>query len=1156
MIKIAIDRGGTFTDIYAIYNNKIYIKKILSESKHYEDANSHGIRLILQDIFGKNFDKINLDNFSWVRLGTTVATNALLEKQGSSVTLLITKGFSNLLEIGYQNRSELFAINPKKNPPLYTNVIEVNERLYPKDNRAKILKELNLKELEEILKKHKDSSIAVVLLHSNLDNTHELAIKELAKKLNIKNISISSEVSASLKAVDRGNTTIVDAYLTPILKEYQSKILKNFTGDTDKIFFMKSDGNLCEHKHFRGSVSLLSGPAGGVVALKSIYNGTPLIGFDMGGTSSDVSRYNGEIELKYYDEINNIKVATPTVDIHTVASGGGSRLFYRNGMFIVGPESSKSDPGPLCYGKGGFLSITDANLVTNRLDVEFFPKIFGKTQDKPLDKEASINGFKEIANKLNKRVEEVAEGFLDVANETMANAIKEITTKKGFNVKEHILCAFGGAGGQHAVGVARKLGIKKIFIHKNAGILSAIGIANAEISKTFIKNFEQNLNDLDLNNQFSKIVNQYKENYDTVKRKVLLKYSQTTTTIEVDYKDNFLEEFYRKHKSLFGFLLNKDIVVESIKVDFITQSSKLTREKLPKKDVKPVKTVQIYLNGKYQKADVYKDLTPNLEIKGPALIIQDISTVILDEKSTANINEYGDITITLDELKSKKAIKEVELALLSNRFKFIATKMGDTLQKTALSTNIKERLDFSCAIFDRDGNLISNAPHIPVHLGSMSSVVKAIIKKFKKIKESTYITNAPYEGGSHLPDITVVTPYIKDGEVLFWCASRGHHSDIGGITPGSMPPNSTSLSQEGAVIEAFEIVKDGIFQEEKIVKILKEANAKNINNNISDIKAQISANIVGISGVKELLDSNIDIFTYMQNIQEISSQQIVNFLKKQPQKVLEALDFLDNGAKIKLKVYIDNNGCATFDFRGSSYELLSNQNAPISVLKSAIIYSLRVMLNSDIPLNEGIIKPIKILIDKNSILNPSKDAAVVGGNVTTSQRVVDVIFKAFGIVAASQGCMNNVIFGNKEFGYYETIGGGVGASSFSNGASALQSHMTNTRITDIEVIEREYPVKINSFKIRKNSGGDGAFRGGDGIVREYQFLKECEVSILTERRVYPPYGLNGGSNGKVGKNLLKRGDRIYNLTSKATFKAKKDDILIIKTPGGGGWGKK
>jgi len=1155
MLKIAIDRGGTFTDIYAVYNNKVYIKKVLSESNFYKDSNSYGIKLILKEIFNKDCKKIDLDKFEWVRLGTTVATNALLEKKGAKVALLITKGFCDLLEIGYQNRSELFAINPKKNKPLYKKAIEIDERILPDKNSFKILKRLDESVIKSILKEYKDYSIAVVLLHSSLFNKHEKIIKKIANEIGVKFISISSEVSNSLKAVDRGDTTVVEAYLTPILKDYIENILQNFTGDLNKIYFMKSDGTLCKSDEFSGSRALLSGPAGGVVALKSIYKNTPLIGFDMGGTSTDVSRFDGEIELKYYDEINGVKVATPSVDIHTVAAGGGSRLFFKNNMFIVGPESSGSNPGPLCYGKGGYLSLTDANLVTNRILSEFFPKIFGKNQNEPLNKQASIDGFKSIAKKINKSIEEVALGFIDVANEIMANAIKEITIKKGYDVKKHILCAYGGAGGQHAVGVARKLGIKKIFIHKNAGILSAIGIANANISDTFLKSFEKKLDELSLENEFNKIINSYKKSYDEIKKKVLLKYYQTTTTIEVEYKENFLDEFYKKHKKLFGFLLEKEIIVESIKIDFIQKSINLIREKLTKKQIQPIKKVKVYLNYKWVEADVYKELSPNLKIKGPAIIIQDTSTILLDEKSKAIVNEFGDIEIELEELKEDFSFNEVEFSLLSNRFKFIATKMGDILAKTALSTNIKERLDFSCAIFDSEGNLISSAPHIPVHLGSMSSVVKAIIKKFKTISNSTYITNAPYEGGSHLPDITVVTPYIKDEKVLFWVASRGHHSDIGGIVPGSMPPNSTTLIEEGAIIEAFEIVKNGEFLEEKITKILKKANARNIKNNISDIKAQISANISGINDVAKLIKQNSFALTYMSEIQKISEAKVRDFFKQFNKKNLSAVDFLDNGAKIKLEVQINPDGSAIFDFSKSSYELISNQNTPISVVRSAIIYAIRVMLNENLPLNEGIIKPIIIKVSQNSILNPSKEAAIVGGNVTTSQRIVDVIFKAFEICAASQGCMNNIIFGNKDFGYYETIAGGIGASKFGDGESALQSHMTNTKITDVEVIEREYPVKINRFEIRKGSAGEGKFRGGDGVIREFEFLDEVEVSVLSERRVFAPYGLKGGKSAKAGENLLIKNNKIYNLTSKATFSVNAGDRLIIKTPGGGGWGE-
>ena len=528
MLKIAIDRGGTFTDIYAVYEDRVYIKKILSESEHYEDSNSEGIRLILEEIFGKKPKIIDLKDFDWVRFGTTVATNALLERKGEDVTLFITKGFKDLLEIGYQNRPDIFALEVKKPKPLYKNVVEIDERVYPKNSGFEVLKDLD----EDI--DFKDiKSLAVLFLHSYGFSEHEKKIKELALKNGIENISLSCEVSSSIRAVERGDTAVVDAYLTPVLKRYIENIVKNFKGDLKKLFFMKSDGGLCEADEFRGSVALLSGPAGGVVALKSIYNGTPLIGFDMGGTSTDVSRFDGKVELKYYDEIAGVKVAVPSVDIHTVAAGGGSRLFYKNGMFVVGPESSGSDPGPLCYGKNGYLSITDANLVTGRLEVDFFPKIFGKNQNEPLNIDAAKRGFEKLSKKINKSIEEIAEGFLDVANENMANAIKEITIKKGIDVKSHILCSFGGAGGQHAIGVARKLGIKKIFIHKDSGILSAIGIANADIIDTYQKSFDKRIKDLDLEKEFSK----YNKPCDEVKRSLLLKYEGTETTIEVEYKD-------------------------------------------------------------------------------------------------------------------------------------------------------------------------------------------------------------------------------------------------------------------------------------------------------------------------------------------------------------------------------------------------------------------------------------------------------------------------------------------------------------------------------------------------------------------------------------------------------------------------------------------
>ena len=1145
MIQIAIDRGGTFTDAIAIYKGKIYTKKILSQSGKYKDSNTQAIKEILKDIFNTDYEKIDSLLFSQIRLGTTVATNALLEKKGADVSFLVTKGFKDLLEINYQNRSDLFALNIKKNSPLYKEVIEVDERVIPTKDGFKTLKKLKK------IPNPKYDSVAVLLMHSYGKKNHE---KQIKKALKNKQVSISCEVMPLIKAIDRAQTTLIDAYLTPIIKNYIKNIIAQFNSTPKNLFFIKSDGSLCKADDFRGANSLLSGPAGGVVALKSIYKDTPLIGFDMGGTSTDVCRYSGEIELKYNQEIADSLINYPSVDIYTIASGGGSILGLKDSILTVGPQSSGANPGPLCYGRDGILSLSDANVVTNHLPINALPKIFGKDNKSALNKDLAIKGFEPIAKKLNKSVEELAQAYIDIANEQMANAIKEITLKKGYNPSNHILCSFGGAGGQHAVGVARKLGIKKIFIHKNSGILSAVGILNADIKNELYKTVQKELNGFNLEALFKDLIKSYKKSYDVVKKKLFIKYKDTNNSFELEYGKNIKEKFKKAYKRRFGFNLNKSLVVEAVKVEFITISKDFKRQEL-KESKTEFFTDKIYLNSSWQECKVYTKIAPNSTILGPALILQDSSTILLDEKSKAFVNRYGDIEIELEDLQnSTELFKEANLALMSNKIAFIAKKMGDMLQLSAISTNIKERADYSCAIFDSKGDLIANAPHIPVHLGSMSSVIKALIKKFPKISNSTYITNAPYEGGSHLPDITVATPFIKNKKVLFWVASRGHHSDIGGIVSGSMPPFSKSLKEEGAIIEAFEVVKDNKFQEEKLIKIFKKSGAKNINNNISDIKAQIAANYEGIKELSKL-DLNL-LQEYFKDIKKISAKKIEAFLKKYENKKLKAIDFLDNGAKIELNVTIKNKK-AVFDFTNSDFELLSNQNTPPSIVKSAVLYSLRVMLNQDLPLNEGILKPITIKLLKNSLLNPSKNAAVVGGNVTTSQRIVDVILSAFGVAANSCGCMNNVIFGDKSFGYYETIGGGSGATNGNCGASGVHTHMTNTKITDTEIIELRYPVLIKKFEIRKNSGGKGKFRGGDGLIREYQFLKDnLEISILSERRVFKPNGLKGGKKAKRGKNILKRKNKKFYLGSKATFKSKKGDILIIKTPGGGGFGKK
>ena len=1131
MLKIAIDRGGTFADVYAIYGDTIYTEKLLSVSSAYADANSEGIRRILHKIFGKKPKLIDLEQFAWVRLGTTVATNALLERKGVKVTFAVTKGFKDLLEIRYQDRPELFALDIKKPKPIYHKVVEIDERVVPKGEGYEVL----YKNIEPLV--GEGESLAVALLHSYGFSENE---KEVASKARgFSHISLSHQVSPSLKIVSRAETTVVDAYLTPVVQEYVQKILKNFKGDTKKIYFIKSDGGLCKASDFRGANAILSGPAGGVVAMKSVYEGIPLIGFDMGGTSTDVSRYDGEAELRYESEVAGCYVSAPMVDIHTVAAGGGSRLFYKDGMFLVGPESARSDPGPLCYGKDGYLSVTDANLVTGRLDSESIPAIFGKSGKEPLNVELARKGFEPIAKEVGASIEEVAEAFLDVANEHMANAIKEITIKKGYDPKEHILCAFGGAGGQHAVAVARKLGIKKIFIHRHSGIFSAVGIAYAEISESFFKIIEKPL---------SKFEEAWFEDLPQGERKLFIKYKGTNTAIEVSAK-SAKEEFEAAYKRLFGFLLESDLIVERVKVVTTIKSKPPKRQKIVSNCYPPIKSTKIFLDGRWQEAKVYKELGAGQEIAGPALILQESSTVVLDSASKAKVTMYGDLEIELEATKQKQHIEAAKVSLLANRMGFVAKKMGEVLQKAAISTNIKERHDYSCAIFDANGNLVTNAPHIPVHLGSMSSVVKAIIKKFPKPRNATYITNVPYEGGSHLPDITVVTPYIEDGKVLFWAASRGHHADIGGSVPGSMPPFSKWLSEEGAIIEAFAVVEDGRFDEKRLREIFASAGARRIEDNISDIRAQIAANIEGIRGVLEIVDYQ----WFFERIQAISAAKVLAFFANLTPK--EAEDFLDNGARICLKVY-KRDERVVFDFRGSSLQLLSNQNAPFAVVRSAVLYAIRVMLGEDVPLNEGLLEPIEIIVPPASLLDPDPTLAVVGGNVTTSQRIVDVIFKAFEVAGASQGCMNNVIIGNEQFGYYETIAGGAGATKTNDGASGVHTHMTNTKITDPEIIERRYPFMIERFALRPGSGGDGKHRGGDGVERIYRFFAPLQVSLLTERRVFAPYGMAGGKSGAKGENLLVRDGKTFNLTGKATFTVQPGDRLIIKTPGGGGYGTK
>jgi 5-oxoprolinase (ATP-hydrolysing) len=1212
-VKFAIDRGGTFTDIYAVYNDEIYVEKLLSiDPDNYDDAPREGIRRILQKVHNTKIGSKEVDasNIEWIRMGTTVATNALLERKGEPTALIVTKGFKDVLQIGNQSREKIFDLRSTPYELLYSEVIEVDERvrpykqsdineslkpyISPNGEKFLLLKDLDKEAVKTSLQQIYDKgirSLAVVLMHAYSFKDHETAIGEIAKGIGFRQISLSHEVMPVVKITTRGDTTIVDAYLTPHIQRYLKSFTNGFSDsiNSSELLFMQSDGGLTSAKHFKGSNAILSGPAGGVVGYaRSIYKleNIDVIGFDMGGTSTDVSRYGGEYELEFENECAGVKISAPQLRINTVAAGGGSRLFFRNGMFEVGPESSGAHPGPVCYKKNGYLSITDANLLLGRIQSEYFPHIFGTNGNEPLDLNATKKAFEVIQKKIDKEykklsLEEIALGFIKVANETMMRPMREISVMRGYDIKNHILACFGGAGAQHACAIAKELGIKKVFIHSHAGILSAYGIGAADI----VLDSQQPLHAAycgdSLKNAASLIkeiknkhINNFNDKgYDSKKLQHItylnLRYEGTDTSVMIKKPDNrdYLSALSRHYLKEFGFdHKNKPVLIDDVRVRSIYASDILNRAKLStsSKAPKPKKTVECYFEEGYLKTPLYliEELFSKDCIKGPAIIIQQNSTLLIEPECKATINEYGDIIIDISSIRCEqsKSYDPITLSIFSNLFMSIAEQMGRTLQKTSISVNIKERLDFSCALFDKEANLVANAPHIPVHLGAMSESIKSLIANTTDIKEGdVFVTNDPFFGGSHLPDITVITPLFIKNKLSFFVANRGHHADIGGITPGSMPPFSTSISEEGIRIKAFKLVESEQFKEDELKEIFRES--RNINDNISDLKAQVAANKRGVELITELIDKHslATVSSYMQYLQNAASSSVRSILKEIAQTngtTLEAWDHLDNGSKIALKIEIDKeNGKALFDFGRTSPMMHGNLNAPKAITTSAVLYALRCIVKSDIPLNQGCLEPITLHIPEGSLLNPTMDVGVVGGNVLTSQRIVDVIFKAFETCAASQGCMNNFTFGNKDFGYYETIAGGAGAGPSWSGRSAIQTHMTNTRITDAETMERRYPVMVKEFSIRKNSGGKGKFKGGDGVARKIEFLEDnINASILTERRVFAPYGLKGGKDAKKGENLLiKKDGKTIDLLGKNSIIVNRGDMISIKTPGGGGY---
>jgi len=1239
--RFAIDRGGTFTDVYALCpGDKVRVMKLLSvDPANYPDAPREGIRRILESETGVKMPQdqpIDTSKIDWIRMGTTVATNALLERKGEKMALVVTKGFKDVLFIGNQARPKLFDLEIVCPEVLYEEVVEVEERLILQNEKCCLNKstwrdcdgstgekmhvkqELNREKLTTSLKGLRErgiKSLAVVLMHSYMNKEHEKIVGNLAMELGFEHVSLSSEIMPMVRIVPRGFTACADGYLTPCIKNYLDGFSSGFANDLRgaNVLFMQSDGGLTPMDSFNGSRAILSGPAGGVVGYAmtsfSKEQNMPVIGFDMGGTSTDVSRFAGEYEHVFESTTAGVTIQAPQLDVNTVAAGGGSMLFFRSGLFVVGPESASAHPGPVCYRKGGPLAITDANLCLGRILPEYFPKIFGKTEDQALDKQGSIDAFDQLTETINEfnaasgkvmTKEEVAMGFIAVANEAMCRPIRALTQGKGYDTAKHALACFGGAGGQHACAIARSLGMATVIIHKYAGILSAFGMALADVvheeqepAALIYKSESTSEINIRISALEAKCIeNLEKQGFDrdqiSTEAFLHMRYGGTDCALMCNLgpTTSFMDTFLTRYKTEFGFTLTgRDVHVDDIRVrgtakSGITLESSLEAANSP---AKPEKCVKVYFEEGYLDTNVFlmENLRPGHKIEGPGIIMDKLSTILVEPGCTAVITKKGDIEISIGAGNTKTVgceLDTIQLSIFSHRFMSIAEQMGRILQRTSISTNIKERLDFSCALFGPDGGLVSNAPHIPVHLGAMQDTVRHQMKTLgDNLKEGDVIlANHPKAGGSHLPDLTVITPVFYPGQKkpVFFVANRGHHADIGGITPGSMPPHSTFLWQEGASFKSFKVVAGGEFQEKALTDALMapgefpgSSGTRLLQDNLSDLRAQIAANQKGIQLVSELIDQyGLDVVqAYMGHIQENAEVAVREMLKvigkrafdKTGKSSLSAKDSMDNGSVINLKVDINlDSGEAIFDFAGTGTEVWGNINAPRAVTMSAIIYCLRCLVGHDIPLNQGCLNPVTVKIPEGCLLDPSENAAVVGGNVLTSQRIVDVVLLAFEACAASQGCCNNITFGDENFGYYETVAGGSGAGPTWNGRSGVHVHMTNTRLTDPEILERRYPVILNKFSLATGSGGPGKFQGGEGVIREMLFRKELDLSVLTERRVLCPYGLHGGSPGARGVNSLVTTDgRTLNLGGKCSVPVQPGDMFRLQTPGGGGYGE-
>jgi 5-oxoprolinase (ATP-hydrolysing) len=1193
-----IDRGGTFTDVVARRpQGDVLTLKLLSESDRYPDAAIEGIRTLLGLAPG---DRIPTEHIDVVRMGTTVATNALLERKGDRTVFVVTRGHADALRIAYQHRPKLFVRRIDLPSMLYEQVVEADERM---GAHGDVVRPLDLAGVEAGLRTAYDQGIracAIALLHGYRFPTHELAIEALARSIGFTQVSVSHQVSPLMKLVPRGDTTVVDAYLSPVLRRYVDRVAAQLEGV--RLQFMQSSGGLADGRYFQGKDAILSGPAGGIVGAVCTAREAGLdriIGFDMGGTSTDVAHYSGEFERAFDTEIAGVRLRAPIMQIHTVAAGGGSICQFDGVRLRVGPESAGADPGPACYRRGGPATVTDCNVVLGRLQPDFFPAVFGPDGRQPLDADAARARFAELAERVSRATgtatsaETLAAGCIRIAVDNMANAIKKISVQRGHDVTRYALACFGGAGGQHACLVADALGMQQVFLHPLAGVLSAYGIGLADVISMRQKAVEQPLDDETLNalqSAFAELEAQARESVLAqrippgqmrLERRLAMKYEGTDSTLELAAADDALalqERFRKLYGKRFGFLMEgRGLVVESIAVEAIgvTSAPTATSGSAPSSEPPKVMSVRsVYFEGAWQPTPFYERATlrPGDAVEGPAVLLEQNTTTVIEPGWRASVTSRNHLMLTRAQAKQRDhaigtRADPILLEVFNNLFMSIAEQMGVTLANTATSVNIKERLDFSCALFDGGGHLIANAPHMPVHLGSMGESVQEIIRRRADTLRpgDMFVLNAPYAGGTHLPDVTVVMPvFLGTGageeadDRMFWVAARGHHADIGGITPGSMPADSTHIDQEGVLLDNVMLVSGGRFLEDEMRARLGSGPypARNVEQNLADLRAQVAACQRGAEEIRQMVEqfSAPTVQAYMRYVQENAEEAV--------RRVIDALhdgtfDYeMDNGAHVRVSIRIDAASReATIDFTGTSAQQPNNFNAPVSVTRAAVLYVFRTLVNDEIPMNAGCLEPLKLIVPAGCMLNPRYPAAVVAGNVETSQVVTDCLYGALGVLAASQGTMNNFTFGNGEHQYYETIAGGSGAGPDFDGASAVQTHMTNSRLTDPEVLEWRFPVRLDEFRVRRGSGGEGRHRGGDGVERRIRFLQPMHAVLLANHRRIAPFGVAGGGAGATGENWIERADGTIE-TFGATHSAEMgvDDVFVIRTPGGGGFG--